>query len=29
MARLAGFIVAFGVADYVLAPAYGKIQDAG
>ena len=27
--RLAGFIVALGVADYVLAPAYGKIQDAG
>jgi len=27
--RLAGFIVALGVVDYVLAPAYGKIQDAG
>ena len=27
--RLAGFIVALGVADYVLVPAYGKIQDAG
>ncbi|MXR43022.1 hypothetical protein GRX01_16955 [Halobaculum sp. WSA2] len=27
--RLAGFIVALGVADYVLAPVYGKIQDAG
>jgi hypothetical protein len=27
--RLAGFIIALGVADYVLAPAYGKIQDAG
>jgi hypothetical protein len=27
--RMAGFIVALGVADYVLAPAYGKIQDAG
>lgn len=27
--RLAGFIVALGVMDYVLAPAYGKLQDAG
>jgi len=27
--RLAGFIVALGVVDYVLAPAYGKLQDAG
>ena len=27
--RLAGFIVALGVVDYVLAPAYDKIQDAG
>jgi hypothetical protein len=27
--RLAGFIVALGVADYVLAPVYGRIQDAG
>ena len=27
--RLAGLIVALGVMDYVLAPAYGKIQDAG
>ncbi|CCC39870.1 hypothetical protein [Haloquadratum walsbyi] len=27
--RLVGFIIAPGVADYVLAPAYGKIQDAG
>ncbi|MDZ7745955.1 MAG: hypothetical protein U5K28_05370 [Halobacteriales archaeon] len=27
--RLAGFIIVLGVADYVLAPAYGKIQDAG
>jgi hypothetical protein len=27
--QLAGFIVALGVTDYVLAPAYGKIQNAG
>ena len=26
---LAGFIVALGGADYVLAPAYGKLQDVG
>lgn len=27
--QLAGAIVAIGVADYVIAPAYGKIQDTG
>ncbi|MDZ7687208.1 MAG: hypothetical protein U5J64_00550 [Halobacteriales archaeon] len=27
--RLAAFIIVLGVADYALAPAYGKIQDAG